>query len=106
MEQQRAKELACLFALRRGVSLFSRGHHIYGVYTDGHVFPVCGSRQVTELWVKAARVLQRGEDSYKSKMPAFRLYTASGVIEASTWKGLLWNWLLGRRAGMPVCDEG
>ena len=106
MEQQRAKEAACLFALRRGFSLFSRGHLVYGVYPDGHVFPVCGSRNVVELWSKAARVLAQEEAQFRAKGPTFRLHTPSGVFEAHTWRGLLWNWLTGRRPEAPTCDEG
>ena len=106
MEQQRAKETACILALRRGVGLFSKGCGIYGVYANGFVFPVCRSHHVADLWIKAAQVFLREGDKYDSRTPAFRVHTPSGTYEADSWAQLLWSWLRGRRVEINEPFEG
>lgn len=95
MDQQRAKEVACLYAVRRGMALFSRGHQVWGVYANGRTVLVCGSRQVSDLWVKAAGVLIRDEEYLKSTTPSFRLSSSKGMYTATSFWKLLWVWMFG-----------
>ena len=105
MDQQRAKEFACLLALRRGISLFSRGHFVYGMYADGVQFLVCGSHRTSDLWGKAARHIAVEDAHRKEHPPKFSVTTPTGVFEAHTWLGLLWNWLVGRRATVTASAD-
>lgn len=104
VDQQRAKEFACLLALRRGMALFSRGHLVYGVFADGHEVPICGSRQPAELWGKTARVLVRDGVQNGTPSATYRIWTPGGVYAASTWWRLLWNWVVGERTHAAPTD--
>lgn len=98
MDQQAWKERASHLAARRGMALYSRGHHIYGTYGDGTQVMVCGSQSLQDIWVKACGVLQHDREGRLAKLPRYTLMTPIGVFEAGSPWALLWSWLRGKRA--------
>ncbi len=104
MDQQAWKERASLLAAKRGMSLYSRGHHVYGVYGDGTQVMVCGSQSLQEVWVKACGALQHDREGRLTRPPRYTLTTPRGVFEGTTPWALLWSWLCGKRA--PLVVEG
>lgn len=97
MDQQAWKERASLLAARRGMSLYSRGHHIYGVYGDGTQVLVCGSQTLQDIWVRACGALQHDRDGRLTRPPRYTLTTPLGVFGASSPWALVWSWLRGKR---------
>lgn len=98
MDTQAKKEHACLLAVRRGMALYTRGHHVYGVYADGSSVEVTGGRAIQDLWTNAERVLALDHGHRLAKPAKYTLSTSAGVFEADSWWGLLHHWCLGRKA--------
>lgn len=98
MDQQAWKERASLLAAKRGMSLYSRGHHVYGVYMDGAQVLVCGSQSLQDLWVKACGALRHDREGRLTRPARYTLTTPLGVFEAGNPWALFWSWLRRKRA--------
>ena len=98
MDTQAKKERACLLAVQRGMALYTRGHHVYGVYADGSSIEVSGGRVIQDLWTNAEHVLSIDHGHRLAKPAKYTLSTSAGVFEADSWCGLLYHWLFGQRS--------
>lgn len=96
MDQQAAKERACHLAIRRGLSLFSRGHRIYGVYADGAEVFVCRGT-VANMWGKALQAMLHLD--MRAREARFVLRTSAAEYRSSSAVGLLYRWARDLREG-------
>jgi len=104
MDIQRAKEKASVLAARRGMSLFTRGHQVFGVMADGQTRILCGSRVMGELWPRALSVLQRERELQSTGV--FRLVSPEGLFIADSMPSLLFRWWMGKCEPFHAPDEG
>lgn len=104
MDAQRAKEKASVLAARRGLSLFTRGHQVWGVGGDGRTQIVCGSRVQSDLWAKAVAVLLREREQQSSG--TFRLVCPDGLYIADSMPTLIFRWWMGRAEPFHASGDG
>lgn len=104
VDQHPWKERACLLAAKRGMALYSRGHHVYGIYSDGTTVLICGG-SLGDAWVKACKVLSQDHDLRVNRPARYTLQTRGGLIEASSWVELLWLWFLGKKSPLRTLVE-
>jgi hypothetical protein len=105
MDQQHMKERACHLGVKRGLSLFVRGHQVFGIRADGTMVIVCGGRQGVDLWPKALAILIREEELLAAAPSPFRVFTPSGVYEADSMASLIFRWFLRRERALPPPPE-